>query len=67
MGLKSEFVKKAQKKPSLSTDRKGLTSDPAGTRTPNLLLRRELLYPVELRDHNSLPIAIGRAKVKLLW
>ena len=26
--------------------------DPGTTRTPNLLIRSELLYPVELRDLN---------------
>jgi hypothetical protein len=28
----------------------GKSSDPDGTRTRNLLLRRQLLYPIELRD-----------------
>ncbi len=28
-------------------------SDPPGTRTRNLLLRRQLLYPIELADHFS--------------
>ena len=27
------------------------TGDPTGTRTPNRLLRRQMLYPVELWDH----------------
>ncbi len=29
-------------------------SDPVGTRTQNRLLRRQMLYPVELRDHAPL-------------
>ena len=31
-------------------------SDPAGTRTPNRLLRREVLYPVELLIYRHLQI-----------
>ena len=27
-----------------------MVGDPARTRTPNLLIRSQLLYPVELRD-----------------
>lgn len=30
-----------------------ISGDPAGTRTPNLLIRSQLLYPVELRDRNA--------------
>ncbi len=29
--------------------------DPGGARTPNPLLRRQVLYPVELRDRRSHP------------
>ena len=32
-------------------------SDPTGTRTPNRLLRRQMLYPVELWDPSSRPLA----------
>ncbi len=31
-----------------------LLCDPPGTRTRNLLLRRQLLYPIELADHRLL-------------
>ena len=35
-----------------------IKSDPLGTRTQNLLLRRQLLYPIELVDqHDSAPWA----------
>ncbi len=30
---------------------------PGGTRTPNPLVRSQVLYPVELRAHMGLPIA----------
>ena len=30
-----------------------INSDPVGTRTQNRLLRRQMLYPVELRDHEN--------------
>ena len=29
----------------------GLKSTPAGIRTPNLLIRSQMLYPIELRVH----------------
>lgn len=34
-----------------------------GTRTPNLLIRSEMLYPIELRNH----CPYGIAKVGFLW
>ena len=34
---------------------KGLFGDSVATRTQNLLLRRQLLYPVELRNHRLAP------------
>ena len=33
-----------------------------GIRTPNLLIRSEMLYPVELRNHSP----VGTAKVEFL-
>jgi len=34
-----------------------------GIRTPNLLIRSEMLYPIELRNH----CPFGFAKVEFLW
>lgn len=42
---------------------------PGGTRTPNLLLRRQMLYPVELQRHTfvcSLPVAIRTHNLTLV-
>lgn len=36
-----------------TTLRGNKNSDPGGTRTPNPLLRRQMLYPDKLRDHKT--------------
>ena len=36
------------------------SSDPVGTRTQNRLLRRQMLYPVELRDQGARDARTGR-------
>ena len=41
-----------------------MVGDPARTRTPNLLIRSQLLYPVELRDRLRLRLAGPRGKIK---
>jgi hypothetical protein len=41
------------------------TGDPARTRTPNPLLRRQVLYPVELRDRIAQLIAQIRGRVQV--
>jgi choline monooxygenase len=38
--------------------------DPARTRTPNLLIRSQLLYPVELRDRTRADVASQTRKIK---
>jgi hypothetical protein len=35
---------------ALRTGETGETGDPGTTRTPNILIRSQVLYPVELRD-----------------
>ena len=44
--------------------------DPGGARTPNPLLRRQALYPVELRDHARFAgidcYAVGKAGCRML-
>src|SRR5262249_8650757 len=45
-------------------ERKRLSGDPGGSRTPNPQFRRLMLYPVELRgpqDHNSLQTILTQA------
>lgn len=46
-----------------STDESGYSiGDPCRTRTCDLLLRRQLLYPVELRGHGPAQISVSRAE-----
>ena len=45
----------------LESDSFGVDCDSVGTRTRNLLLRRQLLYPVELRNQ---PIATSISKLR---
>jgi hypothetical protein len=52
----------AQKRPALSY-RSFHFSGRVGIRTPNLLIRSEMLYPIELRNH----CPFGIAKVEFLW
>ncbi len=35
-----------------------------GTRTPNLLIRSQMLYPIELRAHEAFNLVIGEAAAK---
>ena len=35
---------------------------PVGTRTPNLLIRSQTLYPIELRVHTDWAEVLGRAQ-----
>ena len=59
MGVNIEAL--AKKKPLAQTTQEVLTGAPEGTRTPDLLVRSQSLYPAELQAHlffNSL-IIIG--------
>ena len=51
----------AQKRPALSY--RSFFCGRVGIRTPNLLIRSEMLYPIELRNH----CPFGIAKVEFLW
>lgn len=46
---------------------KGFFGLPGGTRTPDLLLRRQLLYPVELRADKLTPLGSRMEKWPTLW
>ncbi len=39
------------RKPKASDVQNDQNGDPGRTRTPNILIRSQVLYPVELRDH----------------
>jgi hypothetical protein len=45
--------------------KKQKTCDPGGSRTHNLLLRRQLLYPVELRDHFNAECRMQNAECRM--
>ena len=38
----------------ITNDFKGLNGAPEETRTPNLLIRSQMLYPIELRAHDNI-------------
>ncbi len=42
-----------KEKPSQNLRRLNLHGDPGGIRTPDLLIRSQVLYPAELRSHLS--------------
>ena len=42
------------KTPEITNDFKGLNGAPEETRTPNLLIRSQMLYPIELRAHDNI-------------
>ena len=59
MGVNIEAL--AKKKPLAQTTQEVLTGAPEGTRTPDLLVRSQSLYPAELQAHNLFsPITIAK-------
>ena len=52
MGVNIEAL--AKKKPLAQTTQEVLTGAPEGTRTPDLLVRSQSLYPAELQAHSFL-------------
>lgn len=49
--LVNRYVKKTQKTPQVLTY--GVFCDSEGTRTPNLLGRNQVLYPIKLRNRSA--------------
>ena len=43
-------------KKARSHERQGFFRDPVGIRTPNLLIRSEVLYPVELQSRSTITL-----------
>jgi hypothetical protein len=50
-----------QKKKASQISLRGLFGGREGSRTPNLLIRSQMLYPVELRDHFSVMVMQSNA------
>ena len=49
-------IRRAQKKPSACGERLGFVGTPGKIRTPDPLIRSQMLYPAELRAHTMISI-----------